>query len=109
MRLILTFTFLAGISFSADSRDCESIRCATPKCGCEYLKEGWKEVGRCDGHWWRYLLQKGKQLKLCEGVSARGGPSEFPCVDFSGDVAKFQKCDVTGPTGEIPAPKLKGQ
>ncbi len=90
---------MLGLSVFAIARDPGVSKCRSSKCGLEFLKEGWKEIARCEGHQWRYLLQKGDQRKLCVGIDALDGPSEDPCVDYRGDVSQFRKCAV-GPTGQ---------
>lgn len=53
---------------------------------------GWKEIARCDdGHTWAYVLEKGGDYLKCEGINARGGPEEHPCVPFTDDLDQFKK------------------
>lgn len=65
------------------------ITCRGENCGCEMTGQGWKQVARSDGHAWAYLLEKNGEYRLCEGVSARGGYEENPCVPFEGGLAAF--------------------
>lgn len=52
---------------------------------------GWKEIARCDdGHTWAYVLEKGGDYLKCEGINARGGPEDHPCVPFTADLDKFK-------------------
>ena len=59
--------------------------------GPELKKAGWNEIARCDdGHTWSYILEKQNNQLICEGINARGGPEEHPCVPFIDDLEKFK-------------------
>ncbi|RZA04627.1 MAG: hypothetical protein EOP11_14675 [Proteobacteria bacterium] len=80
-------------------RDLEvSERCAIAKCrgkedcGCDWLKRGGELVALCEDHAWSYLVKAGKSTKLCRGINARGGPEEYACEEFSGNVTEFARC-----------------
>lgn len=60
--------------------------------GPELKEKGWKEIARCPGHEWHYLLKKGGETRICSGINARGGPEEFPCEPFAGKTETFKKC-----------------
>lgn len=68
-------------------------RHCNPLCGEDLLADGWKEVARChDGHSWRYVLEQGDQRVVCEGINARGGPTEGSCHPYKGDTSEFKPC-----------------
>lgn len=74
---------------------CKITQCKDDKgnnCGCELIKKGWKEIARCDGHQWSYVLESNKRRVLCRGIAAHGGPEEDPCVVFTGKLEEFKKC-----------------
>jgi hypothetical protein len=71
---------------------CDFVQCREPGCGCELKKLGWKEIARCSGHHWSYVIEKKRQRKICQGVNARGGPKEDPCSKFDGRLSDFRKC-----------------
>jgi hypothetical protein len=93
---ILFLFFVFGFSNPAmaepKNESCAYLQCSGSNCGCALRKKGWKEVARCSGHEWRYLLEKGEKRKLCEGINARGGPTENPCSDFAGKLSDFKRC-----------------
>lgn len=73
--------------------DCRSPRdCRESPCGQDLLGNGWREVARCDGHAWSYLMERDGEKMQCSGINARGGPTEIPCKPFSGTVENFKKC-----------------
>jgi hypothetical protein len=60
--------------------------------GEELLKNGWKEIARCDdGHEWAYVIEKSSERRLCTGINARGGPTEYPCTSFTKDLESFMR------------------
>jgi len=60
--------------------------------GGELSEKGWKEIARCPGHSWEYLMKKDGEIRLCSGINARGGPKENPCSIFTGKISSFKKC-----------------
>jgi len=76
-----------GFNSCRGSRDCRDS-----PCGRDLLGDGWKEIARCDGHAWSYLMERDGEIMQCSGINARSGPTEDPCKPFSGTVENFKKC-----------------
>lgn len=57
--------------------------------GCALVRDGWKEVARCDGREWTYLLEKEGKFMFCEGLDEHQGAAEKPCTTFSGGIDSF--------------------
>jgi hypothetical protein len=92
----LLFFFLVGNAFlSCDMarRSCDIIQCKASNCGCNLIKKGWNEIARCEGHNWRYVIEKEGNRLMCIGVDERGGQVEEECTNFTGDLDKFKACN----------------
>ena len=75
---------LVGASAGVD------VLCTGAGCGEELIADGWTTIAACGGHNWSYLLAKKGDVVVCTGVAAYGGPTEFPCQAFKGDVAQYR-------------------
>lgn len=84
--------FFNGPTLLNAQEQCRLIECEGDQCGCVLKAQGWIEKARCEGHQWSYLIEKKQVRKRCSGIAARGGPQEFPCVDFKGSIQEFAKC-----------------
>jgi hypothetical protein len=76
----------------AAKTNCVLVRCQGKECGCDLLKAGWKELARCPGHSWAYVIEKDGRRKICKGINARSGPTETSCEDFTGELKEFRAC-----------------
>ncbi len=90
--LAFAFSMTATPSFAENQNNCELIQCKGSGCGCELLKAGWRELARCEGHQWTYVIEKGSERKLCTGIAALAVYEENPCVKFERDLKEFKKC-----------------
>jgi hypothetical protein len=63
----------------------------TKTLGIGLKREGWQEITRCfDGHQWSYILEKDQARKSCRGINGLAGPTEEPCIPFTGDFVAFK-------------------
>jgi hypothetical protein len=93
--LAAVFLALLPCSFAmaeSTGEKCELVQCQGSNCGCTLKKKGWKEIARCSGHQWRYLIERKGERRICQGINARGGPSEKDCMKFDGDLTEFKLC-----------------
>ncbi|MCO5144318.1 MAG: hypothetical protein M9962_14620 [Oligoflexia bacterium] len=90
------FLFLLSVTLEAKEHgrefNCEITKCRDKNCGCDLLKQGWKEIANCDGHQWFYVLEKKDKRMKCSGIAARDGLSENECTPFKESLAEFKKC-----------------
>lgn len=84
---------VALIELKGAEENCAHVQCKGADCGCSLLKAGWKELARCPGHNWVYVIEKDGRRKICKGINARGGLEESPCEEFAGDLQKFRACN----------------
>jgi hypothetical protein len=80
----LSLLTLVSAGTSAD------VLCSGTGCGPELIAVGWTKIAECGGHQWSYLLQKGSNIVICTGIAEYGGPVEFPCRAFEGNIAQYR-------------------
>ncbi len=92
LTLIAALLFAPIAQADGFGTSCEMVKCEGAECGCALKKGGWKEIARCDdGHQWSYVLEQKGKRRFCDGINARGGPSENACIDFAGSLEKYKK------------------
>jgi len=58
-------------------------------CIDELIAKGWRRIANCEGHAWSSLLGRDKEMVICQGVDARGGPTGG-CESFRGDPEQYR-------------------
>lgn len=103
MVTLVPTSFIEGVGalLTPRSFECSLTRCRGTGCGCDLVQAGWIERARCQGHQWRYVLQKGEELRICKGIAARGGHEEEPCQVYSEDLSRWS-CESGGEGTEKP-------
>ena len=82
----------APFTVSWEDQHCAVVRCRGTSCGCDLHRTGWKELARCPGHEWNYIMEMDNKRVYCHGISGIAGPVEDPCIPFTSDLETFKNC-----------------
>jgi hypothetical protein len=63
--------------------------CEGRSCIDELIAKGWRHIANCEGHAWSSLLERDKEMVICKGIAAAGGPTE-QCESFRGDPEQYR-------------------